>query len=153
MRLINLALVCFFSFVFSFSWGNQIVNQILFSEGGTSWTSRDQVLYKKILSAALKQEKLTEYSENEMDDFLISRLVKREGSAFEIKPSSEWLSPNLKNLNLGDYSKKEIEDEVKSVAYAMTFLNLREKQITQKARFKAWIDVLKRKYQVKMKVN
>jgi len=129
----------------------EILNQILFSETNQSWTSRDMLLYKKVLNAYLKQEKLTEFSDSFTEDFLISRLLKQEALVFEIKPHELVYNPS--KLAPGEYSKKEIETELKALEYAVALLRLKQQQLTQKARFKAWIDVLRRKYQVKMKID
>lgn len=130
----------------------EILNQILFSEGSESWTARDLALYKKVIGAYFKEDKISEYSDSALDDFIISRLLKREALLFEIHPQ-EVMTYNTSKLGAGEFSKKEIEGELKDLSYAVALLNLKEKQMAQKARFRAWIDVLKRKYQVKIKVN
>lgn len=128
----------------------EIFNQVLFTEGNQSWTLRDFNLYKKLVSTYLKHDKISEYSDSIVEDFLISRLLKREALLFEIKPSS-IIPTNAVALSSNEFTKKEIEQESKDLAYAVALLNLKEKQMGQKPRFKAWIDVLKRKYQVKIK--
>lgn len=130
----------------------ELLNQVLFSEGSDSWTSRDFALYRKVISTYLKKEKLSDYAESALDDFIISRLLKREALLFEISPTDTF-NYNPSKLGPGEYSKKEIETELKDLAYAEALLNLKEKQMAQKARFKAWIDVLKRKYLVKIKTG
>lgn len=143
----------FFSqLVFAQVSANDIVNQVLFSEGGQSWTSRDLNLYSKTITTYLKQEKLAEYSESATEDFLISRLLKREAVSFDLHPQNMFQYVSVKN-GTSEFSRKETEDELLGLSYAITLYNLKTKQMTQKVRFKAWIDVLKRKYQVKMKTN
>ncbi|MBC7464762.1 MAG: hypothetical protein H7256_02115 [Bdellovibrio sp.] len=128
----------------------EVFNQILFAEGFQSWTKRDLTLYKKVLAAYMKLDKISDFSDSVDEDFLVSRLLKSEALVFDIHPQDQFVF-NPSKLPAGEYTKKEIEDELKGLSYAVALLNLREKQMTQKARFKAWIDVLKRKYQVKIK--
>lgn len=129
-----------------------LLNEVLFSEGGQSWTLRDLHLYQKLIRHLEKKEKLSELSEDTVDDFLMSRLLKREAVLFEIQPEKKELTSGLQG-NLSEFSKTEILQEEKSIAYAQALLNLKEKQLSQKVRFKAWLDVLKRKYAVKIKAH
>lgn len=128
----------------------EVLNQVLFAEGTQSWTTRDLNLYKKVLAAYMKHDRISDFSDSVAEDFLVSRLLKSEALVFDIHPQDQFVFNAIK-LSPGEYSKKEIEAELKGLSYAVALLNLREKQMTQKARFKAWIDVLKRKYQVKIK--
>ena len=134
------------------------INAVLFSEGNESWTQRDLNLYKKLVQHLFHKEKLSEFSDSIRDDFLISRVVKREAILFEIEANKIKLN-KLNKLNstsyadLSEYSKNEIHSEVDAISFASALLELKEKQMNQKARFKAWVDVLKRKYNVKIKSN
>lgn len=130
----------------------ETLNTILFSEGNQSWTTRDFNLYKKLVRHLTKQEKLSALADSSEYDFMISRLLIREALLFEIKPD-KFESAQSTHGDLNEYSKTEINEELETIELASSLLNLKEKQISQKARFKAWIDVLKRKYAVKMKVN
>ena len=130
----------------------ETLNTILFSEGNQSWTTRDFNLYKKLVRHLTKQEKLSALADSSEYDFMISRLLIREALLFEIKPD-KFESALSTHGDLNEYSKTEINEELETIELASSLLNLKEKQISQKARFKAWIDVLKRKYAVKMKVN
>ncbi len=131
----------------------EVVNQILFSEADQSWTLRDFKIYKSVLLAVTKTEKIAEFSENPLDDFVVSRLLKREALLFEIAPQSITVPVNLKEANGEVFTKLEIEQETQMIAEALALLQLKQNQMSQKVRFKAWIDVLKRKYSVKMKIS
>ncbi len=128
------------------------LNAVLFSEGEQSWTQRDFNLYKKILNHVPKKEESSTLSDSLAENFLISRLLSREAELFEIQPEKLELSPGFKTES-ADYSKTEINEELKVIALSRALMDLKEKQMSQKIRFKAWIEVLKRKYAVKIKVN
>ena len=131
--------------------GSQVMNQILFSESSQSWTSRDFKLYKRVLSLTTASEKLTEFSDSLVEDFLLSRLLKREALLFEIEPKK---LPTLSaQKDLSEFSKAEIEQEIGVIARALALLDLKSSQVSQKIRFKTWMDVLKRKYSVRLKAS
>ena len=71
---------------------------------------------------------------------------------FEIKPKKSDFALGTR-ADLSEYSKSEIAEETENIELASALLDLKEKQMSQKARFKAWVDVLKRKYSVKIKSN
>lgn len=128
------------------------INTVLFSEGNQSWTARDFTLYKKLVRQLTRQDKLTLLSDSLEYDFLISRLLKREALLFEIKPKSFEI-PVGPHPELNEFSKAELNEETEIIELSSALLDLKEKQMSQKARFKAWVDVLKRKYNVKIKSN
>ena len=134
-----------------------VFNQILFTEGDQSWTSRDFKLYKKIILLVTKNEKLNAFSKDTQEDFLLSRLLKREALLFEIKPQNLALPALSKSefnkLELNEFSKSEIDQELSMISDALALVELKNSQMTQKIRFQAWMDVLKRKYAVKIKSN
>ena len=129
-----------------------VFNQVLFTEGNQSWTSRDFKLYKKIVLLVTKSEKMNAFSKNAVEDFLLSRLLKREALLFEIAPQKLVL-PALNKSDLSEFTKSEIEQELVMISEALALLDLKNSQMSQQIRFKAWMDVLKRKYAVKMKSN
>lgn len=130
---------------------SQVMNQILFSESSQSWTSRDFKLYKRVLSLTTASEKLTKFSDSLVEDFLLSRLIKREALLFEIEPKK---LPTLSvQKDLSEFTKAEIEQEAGVIAHALALLDLKSSQVSQKIRFKAWMDVLKRKYSVRLKAS
>ena len=128
------------------------MNAILFSEGEQSWTQRDFNLYKKILNYIPKKENPAGMPDSLADSFLISRMLGQEAEQFEIQPEKLELSSGFKT-ELVEYSKAEINEELKIIALSRALLDLKEKQMSQQIRFKAWIEVLKRKYAVKIKSN
>lgn len=134
-----------------------IFNQILFTEGDQSWTARDFKLYKKIILLVTKNEKMNAFSKNDAEDFLLSRLLKREALLFEITPQKlvlPVLSKSEHNKSeLNEFSKKEIDQELIIVSESLALLDLKSSQMSQKIRFQAWMEVLKRKYAVKIKSN
>ena len=119
------------------------INTVLFSEGTQSWTTRDFNLYKKLVRHLTKQDKLTVLADTIEYDFLVTRLLKREALLFEIKPK-KYDFPLNAHPDLAEYSKTEINDEIEIIELAAALLEFKEKQMSQKARFKAWVDVLKR---------
>lgn len=127
-----------------------VFNQVLFAEGNQSWTTRDFKLYKKIVLLVTKSEKISAFSNTAVDDFLLSRLLKREALLFEIAPQKLVL-PALNKSELGEFTKSEVEQELIMISEALALLELKKSQMSQKIRFQAWIDVLKRKYAVKIK--
>ena len=131
----------------------QVVNQILFSEADLSWTLRDFIIYKQLLVTLTKKEKIADFSENALDDFVVSRLLKREALLFEIAPQPLVAPLNLRGTDGEVFSKLEIEQETGMIAEALALLQLKQNQMSQRVRFKAWTDVLKRKYSVKMKIS
>ena len=114
---------------------------------------RDFKIYKQLLVALTKNEKIADFSENALDDFVVSRLLKREALLFEIAPQPLAAPLNLRGTDGEVFSRLEIEQETGMIAEALALLKLKQNQMSQRVRFKAWIDVLKRKYFVKMKFN
>ncbi len=131
----------------------RVLNYVLFSEGNQSWTARDHALYKRVLFALTKKEKITEFSETSVEDFLASRLLKREAVLFEIVPQPLAPPTLAKSSDSESYSKQDINQETQVIAEAFALIELKKNQLGQKVRFKAWMDVLKRKYAVKIKAN
>lgn len=141
-------------FLISNAWaapeGAQVVNQVLFYESKQSWTSRDFELFEKIKKEILHKDLLGKYSENKDEDFLLSRLGAREAALFEVAPVKLKLSEQQR-ASFSGFSSKEIDSELSQVGLALALVDLKETQLKQKLRFKTWFDLLKRKYQVKIK--
>ncbi len=129
---------------------SQVLNQVLFYESKQSWTSRDQELFEKLRNDLLHRSRISQFTESANEDFLLSRLTAREASLFEVTPSKFRLT-ELQRKSLGDFSAKEIEEELNQIGLADGLINLKEDQLKLKLRFKTWFDLLKRKYQVKVK--
>lgn len=144
----------FVFFVLSFSWAVQevapIVNQVLFYESKQSWTSRDFDLFEKVKKEVLHKDRIGQFVETNAEDFVLSRLGAREAELFEMSPIKLKLSESQRSGFVG-YSQKEIDTELSQVGLALSLIELKESQLKQKLRFKTWFDLLKRKYQVKIK--
>lgn len=138
----------------SYSWAVpesiHIVNQVLFFESKDSWTSRDLELYQKIKKEVLHKESISQFVDNADEDFLLSRLSAREAVLFEVSPIKLKFSDSQRVAFAG-FSQKEIENEMNQIGLALALIDLKESQLKQKLRFKTWLDLLKRKYQVKIK--
>lgn len=130
----------------------QILNQVLFYESSQSWTSRDMELFEKLKKDILQKNKLSQFAENANEDFLLSRLSAREALLFEVAPVQYKISEQQKK-SLSEFSSIEVDEEIKKMGLAVTLIDLKEDQLKQKLRFKTWFDLLKRKYQVKIKSN
>lgn len=104
----------------------------------------------KIKKQALPAERLSQFTENDDEDFLLSRLSAREAILFEVAPTKIKLSEQQRQ-SLTGFSNQEIEAELKEIALAAGLVELKESQLQQRLRFKTWFDLLKRKYQVKIK--
>ena len=150
-------MILFKGFVFlllSFSWAVQesapIVNQVLFYESKQSWTARDLDLFEKIKKEVLHKDRIGQFIENRDEDFILSRLGAREAMLFEVSPQKLKLS-DAQRAALNGFSQKEIDNELSQIGLAMSLIELKESQLKQKLRFKTWFDLLKRKYQVKIK--
>jgi hypothetical protein len=127
------------------------LNQILFSESAQSWSARDFNLFQKVKFEIVAQKKMSQFSENEAEDFLLSRLAAREALLFKVTPIKLKLSEVQKKSLLSEYSVAEIESELTEISLSQALIELKETQLKQKLRFKTWFDLLKRKYQVKIK--
>lgn len=128
----------------------QVINQVLFFESSQSWTSRDFELFEKVKKEVLQKSRISQFTESENEEFLLSRLSAREALLFEVTPAKFRLSEAQKK-SFSDYSTKEIDDELSQLGLATSLIDLKEDQLKQKIRFKTWLDLLKRKYQVRVK--
>lgn len=127
-----------------------LVNEILFSVAGESFTARDQQIYELVLKEVFQKEKLSEFTTKKSDDFLLSRLCFVEAKTFDLKGVDVAVTANTKK-KLSDFSDTEISHEVEVVAKSLALIDIKEAQIKQKARFISWLELIKRKYQVKIK--
>ena len=129
---------------------NNEFNKILFSVSGQSWTSRDQQAFDIVLNEVFKKKKLTTASETELEDFLLSRLSEKESSLFDLSFAAVKLTEQQrKKMNF--LTSAEVNREVEMISKAIAILDLKETQQKDPVRFKAWFELLKRKYQLKMK--
>ena len=126
------------------------LNQVLFYESKQSWTSRDQELFNKLKKEVVQKERLSAFTETSDEDFLLSRLSAREALLFEVTPLKFKITETERNV-LAGYSRSEIDEELNHLGLAVALVELKESQLKQKLRFKTWLDLLKRKYQFKIK--
>lgn len=125
------------------------LNKILFTTGNTSWSSHDQQIYQSVLSEVFKRKKISQYSQTEFNDFLLSRLAEKEASTFELTYDKVEVSEAQKK-KLG-FTLAEINAEVERVSKAITLTEIKESYHNDTKRFASWFDVMKRKYTVKIK--
>lgn len=125
------------------------LNKILFTAGATSWSSRDQQIYQSVLSEVFKRKKISQYSQSEFNDFLLSRLAEKEASTFELS-YDKVVATEAQKKKIG-FSTAEINAEVQRVSKAITLTEIKESYHNDAKRFASWFDVMKRKYTVKIK--
>ena len=98
----------------------------------------------------MQKNRISTFTENADEDFLLSRLSAREGVLFEVTPLKLKLT-DAQRSTFANYSAKEIDAELSQMGLATALVELKETQLKQKIRFKTWFDLLKRKYQYKTK--
>ena len=125
------------------------LNKILFTTGNTSWSSRDQQIYQTVLNEVFKRKRISQYSQSEFNDFLLSRLAEKEANTFELKYDKiEATEAQKKKMG---FSNSEIVAEVQRISKAITLTEIKESYHNDTKRFASWFDVMKRKYTVKIK--
>lgn len=129
------------------------LNEILIAESLESWSKRDFELFKKLKIQVYKKSLLSQFSENEIEDFVLSRLSFHENVLFELSYEPVLLTEVQKKSLSGEYTDEEIQKELNRIGQALVMIELKESQLKQKVRFKTWFDLLKRKYQLKYKVK
>lgn len=126
-------------------------NSILFSAGGQSWTSRDQMVYGLVLNEVYKKKNLSPMIPAGADDFILSRLSQKEASLFDLAYEKIRITDSqIKKMGNG-ITREEAEKEVEYIAKAHAILELKQNQHQEPDRFTAWVDLLKRKYLFKQK--
>ncbi len=125
------------------------LNKILFTAGKTSWSLRDQQIYQSVLNEVFKRKKISQYSQSEFNDFLLSRLAEKEASTFELTYDKVEVSESQKK-KIG-FSAAEINAEVQLVSKAIALTEIKESYHNDAKRFSSWFDVIKRKYTLKIK--
>ena len=136
---------------FSFlGYAEEILNEVLFSIANESSTNRDRLLYQRVLIEVFKKNKMSQFSEKISDDFLLSRLAYKEAKAFEINGEDIKVSEATQK-KMSEFSKIDIEREVGIISTALALIQTKEIQLKVKDRFKTWFELIKHKYQFKMK--
>lgn len=129
------------------------LNEILIADSLESWSKRDFELFKKLKIQIYKKSFLSQFSENEIEDFVLSRLSFHENVLFELSYEPILLTEGQKKSLSTEYTDEEIQKELSRIGQALVMIELKESQLKQKVRFKTWFDLLKRKYQLKYKVK
>lgn len=125
------------------------LNKILFTAGNTSWSARDQKIYQSVLSEVFKRKKISQYSQTDFNDFLLSRLAEKEANTFDLT-YDKVTATEAQKKKIG-FSSSEVEAEIQRVAKAITLTEIKESYHNDSKRFASWFDVMKRKYTVKIK--
>jgi len=150
LKLLSLLIFSFFTF-FAHAERTEL-NKVLFSAGDQSWTSRDMDLYQSVLSDIYKKKKLSEFSKNEFNDFIISRVSLKEADVFQISYDKKSLT-EAERKKLGTFTKDELDKEVTAIAKAQALIEIKENQHKDAARFNTWYELMKRKYVVRIKAG
>lgn len=127
------------------------LNRVLFAVGASSWTTRDREAYEAVLSEFFKKKSLSQFSKSADSDFLLSRLAFREASVFELTPDQRRKAGEVDRKKLSAFSAAEIDREMDYILKAAVMVEIKESQHKESGRFNSWYELLKRKYQVRMK--
>lgn len=126
------------------------INKVLFSVGNQSWTMRDLELYQSVLNVVFNKKVLSQYSKDEFNDFLVSRVSLKEADVFQISYVKQAITePERKKLVA--FTREEIEKEVTAIAKADALIEIKENQHKDTGRFNTWLELMKRKYVVRIK--
>ncbi|MCC2679526.1 MAG: hypothetical protein K0R29_2102 [Pseudobdellovibrio sp.] len=126
------------------------LNKVLFSVGDQSWTMRDMDLYRSVMSDVYKKKSLTQYSKDEFNDFLVSRISLKEADVFQISFDKK-VPTEPERKKLAAFTRDEIDKEVTAIAKAEALIEIKENQHKDSARFNTWYELMKRKYVVRIK--
>lgn len=127
-----------------------VVNEILFSIANEPSTSRDMQTYQKMLNEVFQKNKISQFTKKLSEDFLLSRLSYKEAKVFELTGFKTKISEASRE-KLSEFSQIEIDREIEIISKAMELIEIKESQLKQQARFDTWFELLKRKYQLKLK--
>lgn len=128
----------------------EVINEVLFTVAGEARTQRDLELYRAVLSQVFQKKQIGQYSKNPAEDFLLSQLAVREAEAFDLQAEVPRLSAQQKK-QFSSYSTPDLEREIRQVAESIALVEIKENQLKQQARFASWVELLRRKYQVRIK--
>lgn len=126
------------------------INKVLFSVGNQSWTMRDMEIYRGVLNSVFKKKSLSQYSKDEFNDFLVSRVSLKEADVFQISYDKQSLTEQERK-KLSSFTREEIEKEVTAIAKAEALIEIKENQHKDIGRFNTWLELMKRKYVVRIK--
>lgn len=117
----------------------KVINQVLFEINKEAITTYDFKNYLK-LKQDLKSENLLSLVKNELQEFILYKLCLREIESLDL------------NISESDKAKTKNPDE-RQFLQVQSYLKLKEKHITQIARYNSWTDILKRKYNYIAKID
>lgn len=127
------------------------VNEVVFSITGESYTSHDMALYRQTLNTVFGKTRISEFSETDLQDFILSRLADKEAQGFSFKPEKNYTVSEAARKKMSAYNEDSFNAEVEIVARSLQWIELKKNQLEQRERFNVWLDVLKRKYQLRLK--
>lgn len=119
---------------------------------GQSVTARDQQVYQDVLSVVFQKETISKFSQKNLLDFILAHVSAKEAEVFDLQADKIKLSDAQKK-KLSEYTTDEINREIQLISKASSIIELKENQLKQQDRFDTWAEILKRKYQVKLKVT
>ncbi len=117
----------------------KLVNQVLFEVNKEAFTTYDFKNYLKT-KQELKVNRLLSLVENELEEFILFTLCD-----LEIK--------NLDYVASVSDKVKIVTKEQRQLVQVQSYLKLKEKHIGQIVRYKAWTEILKRKYNYLAKID
>lgn len=127
-----------------------IMNEVLFSIANESSTSRDRLVYQRVLNEVFKKDTISQFTPKTADDFLLSRLSYKEAKAFDMHGNEMKINENSKK-KLSEFTPSEVERELEVISTALALIEIKEAQLKGKERFNTWFELIKHKYQLKIK--
>jgi len=107
-------------------------------------------LYRNVMSDVYKKKSLTQYSKDEFNDFLVSRISLKEADVFQISYDKKAPTESERK-KLSAFTREEIDKELTAIAKAEALIEIKENQHKDNARFNTWYELMKRKYVVRIK--
>lgn len=129
---------------------DSVIIEVLFSIGSESYTSRDLLIYKTVLSEVFQKNRISQFAKKTPEDFLLSRLSYKEAKVFELTNEKLKVSEAARK-KMNEFSLDEIDRENEIISVALALIEIKEVQVKSQARFDTWFELLKRKYQIKLK--
>lgn len=108
-------------------------------------------LYRQTLNTVFGKTRISEFSETDLQDFILSRLADKEAQGFSFKPEKNYTVSEAARKKMSAYNEDSFNAEVEIVARSLQWIELKKNQLEQRERFNVWLDVLKRKYQLRLK--
>lgn len=128
-----------------------VMNEVLFSIANESSTSRDRLVYQRVLNEVFKKDTISQFTPKTADDFLLSRLSYKEAKAFDMHGNEMKINENSKKKLISEFTQSEVERELEVISTALALIEIKEAQLKGKERFDTWFELIKHKYQLKIK--